>query len=467
MKKLHFALFLLLTSLSGYAQIDMGMPTATGKGGTATAMVLNYECVGINPSNLGWRNNYRFSFTVANVGFAAQSRALDFSTLTNALTHPSDTFTQQQKNEYATMFATPDGFNFNANITWFAASLYYPKFGGLSVNVRDRAFAHVTLNQNAADIMFNGFNATSYLDSSAYGQNMSSFLDGTRLSMLHYREVNIAYGRKLFGLGTKDGDGKQSIEFFGGIGFKMLWGLGNVDAKIGDGTLVGHTSLTTTYQVDYGSIQNFNPTKSSELFNSVGQGTAIDFGFSATFNEKIRAAISFTDLGKIDWQSNLLIASDTVMPALDSTTTGLNSWDMSSQASYLLGDVMKYEAGAAYVTNLPGRMRLGYGMTVGERINLGADVVVPLNKTAYNISSPYVAVGAEIKLAEMLRFHAGFSGNKELGWNVPAGFTIGPLGFLEIGLATGDVLTYFAKSDNPNLSFAVGIIRFNFKAMEE
>lgn len=454
-------------SAATFAQIDMGIPTATGKGGTATAMVLNYECVGINPSNLGWRDNYRFSFTVANVGLAAQSRALNFSTLKDAMLHPSDTFSQAQKDEYATMFATPDGFNFNANVTWFAASLYFPKFGGLSVNVRDRAFAHVTLNGNASDIMFNGFNSASYLDSSAYGQNMSSFLDGTKLSMLHYREVNIAYGRKIFGLGTKDDDGKQPIEFFGGIGFKMLWGLGNIDAKIGDGTLVGHTSMTTTYDVQYGDIQNFTPEKSGELFNSVGQGTAIDFGFSATFNEKIRAAISFTDMGKINWKENLLVASDTLMPALDSSSTGLNSWDMSSQASYFIGDFMKYESGAGYVTNLPGRMRLGYGMMIGERINLGADIVVPLNKTAYNITSPYIAVGAEFKLAEILRFHAGFSGNKELGWNVPAGVTIGPLGFLEIGLATGDVLTYFAKTDNPNLSFAVGIIRFNFKAMEK
>lgn len=467
MKRLFPSIFLLLCSINAYSQIDMGIPTATGKGGTATAMVLNYECVGINPSNLGWRNNYKFSFTVANVGLSAQSRALNFATLKNAMLHPSDTFSQAEKDEYATLFATPDGFNFNANVTWLAASLYFPKFGGISVNVRDRAFAHVTLSETAADIMFNGINSTSYVDSSAYGQNMSSFLDGTSLSMLHYREINIAYGRKIFGLGTKDDVGKQPIEFFGGIGFKMLWGLGNVDAKIGDGIMVGHTALTTTYDVQYGDIQNFTPAKSGELFNSVGNGTALDFGFSAIINDNIRAAISFTDMGKINWTSNLLLASDTLMPALDSTSQGMNSWDMSSQASYLIGDLMKYDSGAAYVTNLPSRMRLGYGMQIGERINLGADLVIPLKKNAYNITSPYIAVGAEFKLAEILRFNTGFAGNKELGWNVPAGFTIGPLGFLEIGLATGDILTYFAKTDNPNLSFAVGVIRFNFKAMEK
>lgn len=459
----HFlTAFLLVCSIAASAQIDMGVPAAAGKGGTATAMIGNYECIGINPSNLGWRDNYKFSFTVANVGLSAQSRAIDFPTLKNAFLHPQDTFTQAQKDQYAAAFATPDGFNLNANVNWFAASIYFPKFGGLAVNVRDRAFAHVTLSPTTADIMFNGVNASEYEDSSYYGQNMSTFLDGTRLTMLHYRELNIAYGRKLFGLGTKDANGVQPIEFFGGIGFKLLWGLGNLDVKIDDGVLVGHSSMTTNYEIDYGDIQNFTPEKSSQLFNAVGSGTALDFGFSAVINEKHTAAVSFTDMGKITWSENLLQANDTLMPSLDSTNNGFNSWDMNSQASFFMGDFLSYDPGQSYVVNLPGRMRLGYSLKVNDKIKIGADVVVPLNQTLYNIQSPYVAVGGEVKLGSVIRVHAGFAGNKNIGWNVPVGLTLGPLGFFELGLATGDVLTYFAKTDNPNMSFAMGVIRFNF-----
>jgi hypothetical protein len=466
MKQLLTLLALVLIAGTASAQIDMGIPAAAGKGGTANAMLGNFDCIGINPSNLGWRGNHPFSFTVANVGLTAQSRALDFNTLRNALMNPSDTFSMAQKQEYANSFATPEGFNFTANINWFAASMYFPKFGGLAVNIRDRAFAHVTLSQNAADVMFLGANAPAYQDSSAYSQTMSSFFDGTSISMLHYREMNIAYGRKLFGIGTKEEDGTQPVEIFGGIGFKMLWGLGNVNANIQDGLLAGNTALTSTYEVDYGNVQNFTSVKSAELFNSVGQGTAIDFGFSTVINDKIRAAVSFSDIGQITWSQNVLLASDTLMPSLDSTTTGINSWDMSSQASYFFGDLVNYDPGREYTTKLPGRMRLGYGMKVGERIQLGADVVVPLNKTSYNLASPYIAIGAEIKALDFLKFHAGVAGNQDIGWNVPAGITIGPIGFFEIGLASGDVLTYFAKSDNPNLSFALGVIRFNFNKMD-
>lgn len=464
----HFlTAFLLVCSFAASAQIDMGVPAAAGKGGTATAMIGNYECIGINPSNLGWRDNYKFSFTVANVGLSAQSRAIDFPTMKNAFLHPQDTFTQAQKDQYAAAFATEDGFNLNANVNWFAASIYFPKFGGLAVNVRDRAFAHVTLSPTTADIMFNGVNASEYEDSSYYNQSMSTFLDGTRLTMLHYRELNIAYGRKLFGLGTKDADGVQPIEFFGGIGFKMLWGMGNIDVKIDDGVLVGHSSMSTKYEIDYGDIQNFTPQNSSQLFNAVGSGTAIDFGFSAIINEKHTAAVSFTDMGKITWTDNLLQANDTLMPALDSTNNGFNSWDMNSQASFFMGDFFSYDPGQSYVVNLPGRMRMGYSMKVNDKIKIGVDVVMPLNKTLYNIQSPYVAVGGEVKLGSVIRVHAGFAGNKNIGWNVPVGLTLGPLGFFELGLATGDVLTYFAKTDNPNMSFALGVIRFNFGKPEE
>lgn len=463
----HFlTAFLLGCSIAVSAQIDMGVPAAAGKGGTAVAMIGNYDCIGINPSNLAWRDNYKFSFTVANFGLSAQSRAIDFPTLRKAFLHPQDTFTQAQKDQYAAAFATPDGFNLNANVNWFAASLYFPKFGGIAVNVRDRAFSHVTLSPTAADIMFNGVNADEYKDSSYYGQNMSSYLDGTRLTMLHYREINIAYSRKIFGLGRKDADGARAIEIFSGIGYKFLWGLGNIDVKIEDGVFVGRTSLTTNYEVNYGNVQNFTPQESSKLFNAVGTGTAFDLGFSAVIHQKHTFAVSLTDIGRITWTQNTLQAQDTLMPSLDSTNTGFNSWDMNTQASFFIGDFLNYKGGQSYMTALPARMRIGYAVKIGEVAKLGFDVVMPINKTLYNIQSPYMAFGGEVKIGTVVRVHAGVAGNKDIGWNVPVGLTLGPLGFFELGLATGDVLTYFAKTDNPNMSFAMGVVRFNFGKKE-
>src|SRR5574340_393802 len=107
MKKILLFIGIIMCSFEASAQVDLGLPSTTGKGGTATAMVTNFEAIGINPSNLGWSDNYRFSLTVANVGLNAQSKAIDFMTLKNAMLNPNDSFSTADKQKYANLFATP------------------------------------------------------------------------------------------------------------------------------------------------------------------------------------------------------------------------------------------------------------------------------------------------------------------------------------------------------------------------
>jgi hypothetical protein len=463
MKKLLLILGITVLTIPVIAQIDMGVPTAAGMGGVSTAMVKNWEAIGINPSNLGWSDNYKFSITVLNFGFSAQSKALDFKTLKHAMLHPSDNFTTAEKQNYADLFTNPDGFNMQANVNWLATSIYFPKLGGLAFSVRDRVYAHVGLNSNAADILFNGQNAAIYQDSSVYNQNISHVFDGCNMTYLHFREANLTYGRKIIGFGDADADGNPAVQIYGGIGFKYIWGLGNMNAKIDNGTILGQSAFSTNYSINYGNIQNFTPSKASGIFNAVGTGTGIDIGTSLIIRNKFRFAAAVTDIGSITWKNNVLIANDTTMPHLDSTNYGLNNWQIGSQAGFLFGNngFMNYSPAKDFKSNLPTRLRFGFGMKIGKRINLGADLVLPMNKTLYNLSKPYMAVGAEIKIVEIFKVNFGIAGSGPLGFNVPLGITLGPLGPFEFGLATGDVLTFVDKSKNPNLSFCVGILRLN------
>ncbi|MBI3510591.1 MAG: hypothetical protein HY064_08000 [Bacteroidetes bacterium] len=445
------------------AQVDLGLPSTTGKGGTATAMVTNFEAIGINPSNLGWSDNYRFSMSVLNVGINAQSKAIDFPTLKNAILNPNDSFTNAQKQQYATLFAQPQGFNMTANINWLATSFYVPKVGGFAISVRDRMYAHVGLNQNAADFIFNGKNAAFFQDTANYSKHLSDIFNGSDVSFLHYREANLSYGRRIMGFGTTDDDGDPKIQVFGGVGLKMLWGLANVDGKISPGFIAGHSSITSSYNINYGNIQNFSSIKSNSLFNSVGQGMGFDFGTSVVIDKKIRFAAAFTDIGSITWKDNVLMAHDTTLFHADSTNNGLPNWNMGKNANFLFSSTgfMNYKPGSDYKSTLPSRIRFGVGWKIGDRVNVGADLVIPYTKNRYNLTGPYFAVGGEIKLAEIIHVNLGVSGNASLGWNLPMGVTLGPLGPLEIGLATGDVLTYLDKSKDPNMSFAIGFIRVN------
>jgi hypothetical protein len=456
-------LFCIISTVPLCAQIDMGIPSAAGKGGASTAMAKNWEAVGINPSNLGWNSNYLFSMSVASFGVTAQSRALDFATLKNAMLHPSDTFTAAEKQNYAALFTNPEGFNMVANMNWLSTSVYLPKVGGLAFTIRDRAYAHVGLNHNAADILFNGQNASVYQDTSVYSQNISHIFDGCNMTYLHFREANLAYGRRIAKFGAEDGDGNPAIQVFAGVGVKFIWGMANMNTKIENGTILGQSSFSTNYSVNYGDIENFTPEKTSSIFNNVGTGMGFDFGGSVIIKNKFRFAASVTDMGSITWKDNVLVASDTTMPHLDSTNYGMNNWQVGNQAGFLFGDngFMNYQSAADYKSVLPTRMRLGFGMTIGKRIDIGADLVIPLNKTIYNLSNPYVAVGADIKIVEVLKVNAGISGSADLGWNVPMGITLGPLGPFEIGVATGDVLTFIDKTRNPNISLCMGFLRIN------
>ncbi|HET6993294.1 MAG TPA: DUF5723 family protein [Bacteroidia bacterium] len=463
MKKLLLILGITAFTMPVIAQIDMGIPSAAGKGGVSTAMVKNWEAIGINPSNLGWSDNYKFSITLLNGGLTAQSKAIDFATLKHAMFHPSDTFTVAEKQNYANLFTNPDGFNMQANINWLATSIYFPKFGGLAFSVRDRAYAHVGLNSAAADILFNGMNSSVYQDSSIYSQNISHVFDGCNLTYLHFREANLTYGRRIAGFGDADADGNPAVQIYGGVGFKFIWGMANMNARIENGTILGQSSFSTNYSINYGNIQNFTPQKAGGIFNAVGTGTGIDLGTSVIIRNKFRFALAATDFGAITWKNNVLVASDTTMPHLDSTNYGLNSWQIGSQAGFLFANngFMNYSPAKNYKSNLPSRLRFGFGMKIGERIDLGADIVLPMNKTLYNLSKPYFAVGADIKIFECLKVNVGVAGSGPLGFNIPLGITLGPLGPLEFGFATGDALTFVDKSKNPNLSFCVGILRLN------
>ncbi|TND08245.1 MAG: hypothetical protein FD123_2500 [Bacteroidetes bacterium] len=462
MKRNLFLLAAGLSALAATAQIDIGMQPAMGKGGAGTAILRNWEAIGINPANLGWKENHLVSVGAFNFGVSAQSKALDAEQLREALQNPEDTFSTADKQLYSSIFTTPDGLNLQSNITWGSFSVATPKFGGLAVNLRDRGYAHVGLNHNAADILFNGQNAALFQDTATYSKTIGEILDSTNLSFMAYRELNIAYGRRIAAFGTEGTDGEKENQLFAGIGVKMLWGMAHCEAMAENKQLTGHASMSTNFGVNYGAIQNFDPQKTDLLFNSVGNGMAIDAGVSFVLKQKFRFGLALTDMGSIKWKNNLLITTDTTMTPLDTTNNGINSWNLGEQGSFAFANdgLFNYGPGPDYKTTLPSRLRIGAGIKL-ERFEIAADVVVPVSNQSMNISSPYFALGAEYNLLGFIKFSGGISGNGDWGLSVPVGLNVGFGGVVETGVATGDLLSLFGSSENPNLSVSFFILRIN------
>jgi len=459
----------LLTSYFSFSQVDLGIPGTTGMGGVANGIAKDWECIGVNPANLGWESNHRFSISTMIFGISAQSSALDYGQIKTAILHPSDTFSTAAKNTFASLFTGTDGLTMQANLNWLTFSFAVPKVGGFAMNVRDRTYGNVTLNKNAADILFLGINAPIFKDTAALlTQDISKIFDGSKVSYMHYREMNFAYGTKIIGIGgTKE---ESAISIYGGIGFKYLWGLGNFEMIADNGVLTGHSAFTSSYGINYGTIKNFTPQTSTGIFSSVGNGTAWDLGVGVGIG-KMKITMSATDLGQIKWSKNVLTAQDTLLPKPSQFNySGITSWNMAQQANHMFNDsgLIKFKSGSPYTTILPAKFRMGIGYEFTKRFAVGADIVMPMNKKPTNLQNSYFAVGAKLELASNLFICFGLAGNSTYGFSLPAGITLGHFfKIMEISVATNDLLTYFNHGSNPNISLAMAIFRFNLDKIKK
>ena len=424
------------------AQIDFGPPSSVASGGAANAKVKNWMAIGVNPSNLGWDDNGNVSVMVANVGLDAQARALDYNTFHGALVSPTDSFSNDRKQTWEKVFTQSPGMYLSAQANWLSASLHFKKVGGFAVSMTDKVYGQVKLSPEAADVLFNGINSSVYADNlNITSQAISKELSGTSIFYTHYREMNLDYGKKIFHFDSNSNHGKFDI--FGGIGVKYIWGLANINTVINDDGIDGHSSL---YNPNFG--KNFG-----DLFSAPGHGMGLDLGTSATY-KKWRFSMSVTDIGAIKWQNNQMVAIDTTMPTLSSTSYGINSWQ---NASFPISSVMHFEPGPDYTTYLPTKFTMGADFRPIKKLEFSSDIVCPLNRATGNIPHPYISFAGEVFGILNVDINAGVAFSS-YGTAVPMGFFIGPA---KMYIGTADILSLLGRNKNTNLSAVVGVFRFD------
>lgn len=456
MIKLIFCpLFFICLCFTSFAQSGLGIPTGSGKGGTATTILKNWEAIGINPSNLGWSDNKTLSVGIFNtIGFNIQSQALQLKNIYRGYFKTQDSLSTEEKLSFSDIFTNPGGINIQTHVNWLAASTQLPKIGGIAVNIRDRYNAHLHFNPNLADVLFNGINAESYIDTVTPSILVSNFVDGTEINFLHYRELNIAYGRKIISL--------AGIDLYAGIGYKKLWGLGYINVNINGDVFEAQSALSSRYNIS--SIDSsFSIQDAENLFNGAGNGHAFDIGASGIFKNMFKFGISFTDMGSIKWKNNVMSANDTLMPTLDSSMAAMSSFKLDDVAQVLFGEtgIIPFKPSEEFSTAMPAMMRVGAGIKFLKLLELAADMVVPLNNAAGNLKNPYFALGGELNIIGTLKINTGISTSKDFGYAVPLGVGFGVAGIVEFSVSTSDVLTWVGASTNPHASFMIGVLRIN------
>ncbi|MCS6969264.1 MAG: DUF5723 family protein [Cytophagales bacterium] len=508
---LREAFLLTLLGLFGYwasvfdarAQAERSVFTAVGRG-VATTFVTDYQAVGINPANLGFRRSFRDpKFTIG----ALEGNVTMFSGTLNrrellqtVFTPQRINLTQQEKQQAAVRFAG-SAFGFNFDVMLAGVSIYVKKIGGFAFTINDRVNFFSRLNRTTSEIVFLGGNASyfpflllsngrvvanqptlseevrqrviaGFIDeprAQTYGQ----LLDGSRFSSNWYRELNLAYGTKLI-------DGYQ-VSLHAGVGLRLLRGLALINLVAQDGQLIrDQIAMSPTFGLSFGPAQINNPSfvglqenvsnfRKVLAATPVGTGVAFDAGLQMTIKRNFYLGIAVSNIGSINWTGNAYQLADARLREIQGG--GINTYNLlvtSSNNLQLAGErsALEWRGISNIRQQLPGVLRIGASYEYFRTFHIGIDVILPATETASNIEQPIIALGGDYRLNRWIKISTGFNrdGYQTNKINFPAGITYtASRRFFEMGLATRDLITFFAQPPGgSNLAFSVGFARFKW-----
>ncbi len=506
MQKFSF-LFLILSCFSTkvHAQLDQSSFTATGRGGMATTFATDYHALGVNPANLAVRKNFRdprltFGFFEGNISVA--SDALSRNELLNTV-FPSPN---------ATGFSIEDKFaayqklsnkqlSVNMDITLGGVHLSHPKWGGIGFSITNRAQFSARIGSQLAELLFLGHNSayfdvlflsnglqvsnTSDLPSDIREQAYAGFvsnpadaktyaqlLEGSRISLSWFRELNLSYGKKIVDA--------YNFSMHLGAGIKRLSGIGLVDLQ-SDGETLTKSIFSLSPTLGFGFVESAGiqqPTfelPTTSLFQrlmfaqSVGTGYAFDFGINMVIRRNFYIGASAVNLGNINWQGGVAEVSDGILREIQGT--GLNNYNIlqaNESALQFAGDKspLNWQQNAGgRTTELPRIARIGMSYDYFKIFQLGVELIYPLNTDGGNLQEPLYVVGGDVQLSRRLRLSSGVSvgGNQGDYINIPMGliYTTKRRKF-EAGIAFKDIRSIANTQNGSNISASFGLLRFKW-----
>ena len=463
--------FLSLLFIQTYSQTLSGAFTVTGAG-YSTAVVTDYQCVGLNPANLGWKHNDH----LMNVGIAEADISIYSEPLKRAfvdeLFNPGKVFNSEERQEAVTNF-TDTKLQMEGNISGIGLSFQDEKIGGFGFAVRERMVWDSNLNEESADLLFNGYNS-SYFDTVMFDpqtgdsigiaynpEQLTNLFEGTKLEMIWFREFNFSYGRSIVNT--------NNFTLYGGIGFKYLQGYSVFNYSYSGGVMKAYSAITPVVGVDYGVD---SPSKiDNNKYQSVGEGWGLDFGLSALLFKKLRLAIAVTDFGEIKWDGNVYEGEDALLENIE--TSGLDNYNIFDLDDNMVFDNLdwgEWEGLESKTTKLPMNFRAGAAYLLNNKYEFGGELYLPVNDVPGSYDKLIVGFGARLMPVKWFRGSIGVVSGGETGTNIPVGISFFPFNnnsfSWELGLAIRDITSYF-QQDKPTVSLAIGLLRFSFGNLQK
>jgi len=478
-KLVILTLALLSLTRNSAAQSDMLDHGRMGHAAFMTSTVSDYQCLSINPANLGFaptleyftsstpletgieRITRRFSIGFGQVGASIRSDALDKTKLLDLVLQRGSAvnFTRNHQISLAQSFADR-GIRVNADVMLVGASYQTKNYGGIGFTIRERIGAAFMLNEGASDIIFRGRNAA-YFDSSYTNwrgdtigvarrpQLFSQLFDGTRLSLSWSREYALGYGLPI----VSGRDWRLCI----GLTGKYLQSFAYLDARAENGVFSASSALSPWFTINYGNATTPSVITGNNLV-PVGEGYGVDIGLTYTSNT-FALGVSVIDIGQMEYNGNVFAAGDTLVNGLG--TPGFASYNFIEEAQKITGDGNYFVwSGLMQTTSkLPTRLRVGGSYSVSRFFRFGFDVMAPLNDGSANLSQAIVSTGVNYRPFSWLIIASGVGTGDGMNVFIPGSLTFSLLGgFLETGITTMDISSLFTDR-LPVISAHVGFLR--------
>lgn len=468
MKTTLLSLLLVVMVLHLTAQTEISAFTATGSG-YSTSSITDYQCLGINPANLGWRwNSHAINLGFLETGLSVYSEAMTKKQVTDILFRDDATLTYAERQQAAKDFNGKLTWS-SLGITWLGFSYQHEKIGGFAVSIRERAQWSTVFNENASNFLFLGFNdpyfdslAVNLGDTTGYSTNpqwASDIYNGSNLQFIWYREYNFGYGRQIVN--------KENFTLYGGFAVKYIQAYGSFQYSQEGSDLTAYYSLSPIFNVD-----NETPTPSQitgDGLKKVGDGFGFDVGLSFLVMKKLRIGLALNDIGSVKWNGNLYQGYNTSVWKINSSgITNFNIFEQGRliQSNNAPDDPGLWEGLADKRVSLPTNFRAGASYRFNPKIEAGADLYVPVEKDVPGFYGKSVlGIGGKFDPAKWVQLSAGVVTGGKFGTNVPLGITFFPVknqnATWQLGVATRDVTSFF-KKEFATVSIAFGFIRVSF-----
>ena len=497
MKKIIFSLLCLLSVTYSVAQTQGVAYTAVGKG-VATTFLTDYQCLGINPSALGWGTGYddkKWTMGSSEFAFGMYSDVLTSQKLknfSNALWSSikgdtSNAFDWTKQRAAAADYALA-GVSVFADYNWAGISFQGKRFGGIAFNIHENYQFYSKLNQTTTDAVING-RLASLFDSLTLNLNgidvkvantgslspdsmnavvsgtmsvplnLASILNGSNIKMSWNRSFNLGYGRKVFGI-------ENVVEIYAGVGARLIKSMAMFELDATAEKINLYSSLSPIFKINYQDIL----TKGKSIFNysggippAVGSGYGVDLSASTLLFGKLKIAMAVTNLGSVTYDRNVYRVKDTLVTSMQ--LSGLSDVNLTKSVNQLIskGGLLTLEGTEKYTLANAALFRFGASFHYKKRLAFGMDLVAPFNQSnPGSIQNTVISFGGDVRIFKWLQLSAGFFGGGLYKNNIPLGINfIKNDGAYEFGIASRDILTFFNENTH-NLSFAMGFARFRF-----